>query len=366
MPEYLDDPSVLTKDKLKSELLAHNVDLPSGNPTKDVYVQLYLKELTSQNAQPSPDTLDAFSSDEELPPPPLSDRNRSSAAKSSKKVLLGELDVTMLTDQSLRDELLIHGLDAGPIVASTRKLYEKRLQKLLDNDPPTSQVILADTKVTSNGSADPELYSDQDDEVTETPAQTEMAPEPVPVLERPLRSRGKGPLTAHAQNLQHTTFCLKVEKIAASEQTVSLEKEDVLKELLHSDLSSPTGISATCRRPIKGAAERPVTSSQLWNESLLFSPLATQTASVVENRITNRLAGVPRSSGLNSSPSRPVFAPPSAGQSKALSRGTFPWVKLLLLAVLAALFFFIYQTMEPNSISPFNVAEVGGARDENP
>lgn len=124
--------------------------------------------------------------------------------------------------------------------------------------------------------------------------------------------------------------------------------------------------SATCRRPIKGAAERPVTSSQLWNESLLFSPLTTQTASVVENRITNRLAGVPRFGGLNSSPSRPRFAAPSAGPSKALSRGTFPWVKLLLLAILAALFFFIYQTMEPNSISPFNVAEVGGARDENP
>lgn len=42
-------------------------------------------------------------------------------------------------------------------------------------------------------------------EVTETPAQTEMAPEPVPVLERPLRSRGKGPLAANDQNLQHTT-----------------------------------------------------------------------------------------------------------------------------------------------------------------
>lgn len=42
-------------------------------------------------------------------------------------------------------------------------------------------------------------------ELTETPAQTEMAPEPVPVLERPMKSRGKGPLTAHAQNLQHTT-----------------------------------------------------------------------------------------------------------------------------------------------------------------
>lgn len=79
MPEYLDDPSVLTKDKLKSELLAHNVELPSGNPTKDVYVQLYLKELTSQNVRPLPDTLDAFSSDEELLPPLLSGRNRSSS-----------------------------------------------------------------------------------------------------------------------------------------------------------------------------------------------------------------------------------------------------------------------------------------------
>lgn len=80
MPEYLDDPSVLTKDKLKSELLAHNVELPSGNPTKDVFVQLYLKELTSQNtSRHIPASLDAFSSDEELPPPPvLSSRNRSS------------------------------------------------------------------------------------------------------------------------------------------------------------------------------------------------------------------------------------------------------------------------------------------------
>lgn len=34
----------------------------------------------------------------------------------SGKVLLGELDVSVLTDQSLRDELLSHGLDAGPIV----------------------------------------------------------------------------------------------------------------------------------------------------------------------------------------------------------------------------------------------------------
>lgn len=78
MPEYLDDPSSLTKDKLKSELLAHNVELPGGNPTKDVYVQLYLKNLTVQNKRGTAATLDAFSSDEELPTPVVTSRSRSS------------------------------------------------------------------------------------------------------------------------------------------------------------------------------------------------------------------------------------------------------------------------------------------------
>ncbi|MEQ2244452.1 hypothetical protein ILYODFUR_017285 [Ilyodon furcidens] len=79
MPVYLDDPSVLTKDKLKSELLAHNVELPTGNPTKDVYVQLYLENLTAQNKKHvTAAALDAFSSDEELPPPVVSNRSRSS------------------------------------------------------------------------------------------------------------------------------------------------------------------------------------------------------------------------------------------------------------------------------------------------
>lgn len=121
--------------------------------------------------------------------------------------------------------------------------------------------------------------------------------------------------------------------------------------------------SATCRRPIKGAAERPVRSSELWKESLLFSPNTTKTSSDMENRLTNRLASVPRSTASNApSSSRPVFAAaPPAGPTKAVSRSAFPWMKLLLLALLAALFFFVYQTMEPNSISPFDVADVGGA-----
>lgn len=76
MAEFLEDPSVLTKDKLKNELAANNVPLPSGEHKKEVYVQLYLKNLTVLNNKKSP-PIDAFSSDEELPAPVVSNKSRS-------------------------------------------------------------------------------------------------------------------------------------------------------------------------------------------------------------------------------------------------------------------------------------------------
>ncbi|CCD67954.1 Emerin homolog 1 [Caenorhabditis elegans] len=42
------------------------------------------------------------------------------------------MDVSQLTDAELRDSLKSHGVSVGPIVATTRKLYEKKLIKLSD------------------------------------------------------------------------------------------------------------------------------------------------------------------------------------------------------------------------------------------
>ena len=77
MPEFLADPSVLTKEKLKSELIANNVSLPGGEQRKDVYVQLYLQHLTARNppAVAQPD----FSSDEEREPTTIGARGRGAA-----------------------------------------------------------------------------------------------------------------------------------------------------------------------------------------------------------------------------------------------------------------------------------------------
>ncbi|XP_028426566.1 thymopoietin a isoform X1 [Perca flavescens] len=430
MPEYLDDPSVLTKDKLKSELLAHNVELPSGNPTKDVYVQLYLKTLTANNKKHvTSTTLDAFSSDEELAPPVVSSRSRSSGRKATRKTdkfRPDELDVTVLTDAGLKDELLKHGVDVGPIVASTRKVYEKKLQRLLDEGPTQlllPKLVLTEMQVNHNhnGNSESDLYSDKEDEVTPEPV---AEPEPVPVVERPVRSRGKTPVTTRTRSSQHHTIVaedlrpvltdqvqlksnkrvhhrldsparaeppstssrpsqlqeeelglrlprpskdsfhkpvallntalFEVEKIAAGDQAPKVEENDVLKELFPNDISSPTGITATCRRPIRGAAGRPVKSSDLWNdENCLFSPKTTKTtsssSSYTENCTVNRVTSLPPST----SSSRLLSAAPPAGPTKAAPRSVSLWIKLFLLAVVAAFLFLVYQAMETNSINPF-------------
>lgn len=81
MAEFHENPSLLTKDRLKSELAANNVPLPSGDHKKEVYVQLYKKNLTAQNNKKSPPA-DTFSSDEELPTPVVSNKSRSGKVSS--------------------------------------------------------------------------------------------------------------------------------------------------------------------------------------------------------------------------------------------------------------------------------------------
>uniref|UniRef100_A0A3Q2TCB3 Thymopoietin a n=1 Tax=Fundulus heteroclitus TaxID=8078 RepID=A0A3Q2TCB3_FUNHE len=371
MPEYLDDPSVLTKDKLKSELIAHNVELPSGNPTKDVYVQLYLDRLTAQNkkkhaAAAAPD---AFSSDEELPPPAVSNRSRSSgrkATKKSEKLHPEEVDVTALTDEDLRDELRKHGVNVGPIVESTRKLYEKKLQKYLDDGPV--QPLPTELQVNHNGNSESDIYSDKEDEEVAVPEPViEPEPEPVPVVERRVRSGVKTPVstrTGSSSSSRHQ----KVEKISASEQNLKVEK-DVPKELFSGDMNSPTGISVSCRKPIRGAAGRPVISSDLWNEEISFASPTTKTSSYsyTESHAVNRVSSVnpsasfasftASSSSSNASSSTPFVTAPSAGPSRAVRRSMPLWKKLVLFGVLATFLIFVYLAMETNSVSPFQASE---------
>ncbi|XP_051974933.1 lamina-associated polypeptide 2, isoforms beta/gamma-like [Xyrauchen texanus] len=210
MSEFLEDPSMLTKDKLKSVLLAHNVALPNGDQKKDVYVQLYLKNLTAQNKKSS-SSPDVFSSDDELPPAPMiSNKSRSGrkATRKTDKVRPEDIDVTELSNEGLKDLLLKYGSNAGPIVASTRKVYEKKLQKLLDQGPPEAVAPTTDlTRIdgNQNGNTDSDQYSDKDEEAPAPVSVPEpvVEAEPIPVVERLVRSRGKTPVTTRTRSSQH-------------------------------------------------------------------------------------------------------------------------------------------------------------------
>lgn len=50
--------------------------------------------------------------------------------------------------------------------ASTRKLYEKKLQRLLDDgpaQPPLPQLVLTEIQVNHNGNSESDMYSDKED-----------------------------------------------------------------------------------------------------------------------------------------------------------------------------------------------------------
>lgn len=53
-----EDPARLSKSRLKSDLVAHNVALPPANSNKEVYVELHLRHIQRKSAA-------EFSSDEE-------------------------------------------------------------------------------------------------------------------------------------------------------------------------------------------------------------------------------------------------------------------------------------------------------------
>ncbi|XP_075998598.1 thymopoietin b [Genypterus blacodes] len=329
MAEFLEDPSVLTKDKLKNELTANNVPLPSGEHKKEVYVQLYLKNLTVLNEKISA-PVDAFSSDDEFPAPVVSNKSRSGrkATRKTDKPRTEETEVTELSDEDLKRQLAKHGVESGPIVASTRKVYEKKLQKLLElpseetpSVPEAPADITALPKVDSNqnGNSNSDQYSDKEDEEV-------AAPEPVPVVEK-ARSRGKTPVTGRTTSSRRQTKIVE-EKLV--EETPKKSGESVVEDILANEINTPTGISATCRRPIRGAAGRPLKPSEYWLDESRLTKTETRTYS----ESFSRVGGAASSS------------------SKAPARRGFLSVmlNLLILVMVAGGLYYAYQNLDASQV----------------
>ncbi|XP_027754826.1 thymopoietin isoform X1 [Empidonax traillii] len=443
MPEFLADPSVLTKEKLKSELIANNVSLPGGEQRKDVYVQLYLQHLTARNppAVAQPD----FSSDEEREPTPLGARSRGAAAagrKATKKTdkprpeEKDDLDITEMSNEDLQEQLVKYGINPGPIVATTRKLYEKKLLKLMEQGPelkaPVPLPAIPTTENTrQNGNNDSDQYSDNEedpktelmlekreplkartktpvtlkqkkvvehnqtysqDEVTETvwtsgssksgplqafsrestrvsrrtprkrvdataqlPIDDAVISESTPIAETILTSSNETLVVNRVPgNFKHAAPTLSVSELSdmprrtpkkplmtaeVLERTATEERKverDILKEMFPYEASTPTGISASCRRPIKGAASRPIEHSDFRMDesfSKYVEKYGTSTDIKSEKLPTKKERSIPL------------------------------WIKVLLFVVVSVFLFLVYQSMETNQENPFSkYLNIGSAK----
>ncbi|XP_004742982.1 thymopoietin isoform X4 [Mustela nigripes] len=370
MPEFLEDPSVLTKEKLKSELVANNVTLPVGEQRKDVYVQLYLQHLTARNRPPlaaganskgPPD----FSSDEEREPTPVlgsgaavSGRSRAAVGRKATKKTdrprledKDDLDVTELTNEDLLDQLVKYGVNPGPIVGTTRKLYEKKLLKLREqgtesrSSTPLPAISSSAENTRQNGSNDSDRYSDNEED-----SKIELKLE----KREPLKGRAKTPVTLKQRRVEHNQVVNRVTgnfkhaapilpitefsdiprrtpkkpltRAEVGEKTEERRIErDILKEMFPFEASTPTGISASCRRPIKGAAGRPLELSDFRMEESFSSKYI------------------------------PKYVPLADVKSEKTKKGrSIPmWIKILLFVVVAIFLFLVYQAMETNQGNPF-------------
>ncbi|XP_033370170.1 thymopoietin isoform X5 [Parus major] len=425
MPEFLADPSVLTKEKLKSELIANNVSLPGGEQRKDVYVQLYLQHLTARNppALAQPD----FSSDEEREPTPLGARSRGAAAagrKATKKTdkprpeEKDDLDVTEMSNEDLQEQLMKYGVNPGPIVATTRKLYEKKLLKLMEQGPDLKgpvplPAISATENTKQNGNNDSDQYSDnEEDPKTElrlekreplkartkttvalkqkrvvehnqvgnrvpgnfkhaapTLSVSELSDMPRRTPKKPLMTAEQEETdcphqcflnhvghnqscdmlnTAMIEETEEITECFKTPKVTGwlpiikvLERTTEERRieRDILKEMFPYEVSTPTGISASCRRPIKGAASRPLEHSDFILEES-YSKYAQKYGASADTK--------------------------SEKPAVKKQRPVPLWIKVFLFVVVSVFMFLVYQSMETNQGNPFskymNIVTQGSAK----
>lgn len=110
--------SSLTKEELRKALISHGIDLPPISASKGELVLLYQEHVT-----PTDDKSGDFSSDDEE----VAFNDNKTPKKSSNSLVESAVDISAMDDDTLFLSLKEHGVEVGPIVASTRPFYEKKL-----------------------------------------------------------------------------------------------------------------------------------------------------------------------------------------------------------------------------------------------
>ncbi|XP_039657940.1 LEM domain-containing protein 1 isoform X8 [Perca fluviatilis] len=269
MSQFVENPAHLSKFRLKSDLVAHDVALPPSKSKKEVYVGLHLQHIGQKNAVD-------FSSDEEDQVQDVSDKEEDTEMP----------DPSGLTDDDLKAALLELGVKAGPIVASTRALYEKKLRKLLQSNGHgclngvEKGVLYSDSEEEEENGEEEDKELGSEGEKEETVKQSDQAQQGSSQMEsrRSLSTSSDTEIELNGSNVQkHWSRSNRLDmpivdtmknqslyytpKASPYKWKMKLTQEpvkDTFKDMFPNTDATTTGIYATRRRPIKGAAGRPV------------------------------------------------------------------------------------------------------------
>ncbi|XP_007560820.1 LEM domain-containing protein 1 isoform X5 [Poecilia formosa] len=228
---FVQYPAHLSKSRLKSDLVAHNVELPPAGSKKEAYVALHLRHVDQTNAA-------NFSSDDDDQEDVVAGGDPESAE---------ELDPSALTDNDLKALLFKYGVKAGPILASTRAVYENKLRKLLQSAEEGE----------SNEAENAVLYSDSDEEDVSEENEDEEK-ELVGAQEKKAEALEPNQQQSNEMETWSAPSACSYSKPEHWSRSSRDPGRDILKDLLPDTKTSPTGIYASPRRPIKGAAQRPI------------------------------------------------------------------------------------------------------------
>ncbi|XP_025909264.1 thymopoietin [Nothoprocta perdicaria] len=338
------------------------------------------------------------------------------------------LDVTELSNEDLQEQLTKYGINPGPIVATTRKLYEKKLLKLMEHGPELKSAVPPPTVTSSaentrqNGNNDSDQYSDNEEDpktelrlekreplkaktkapvglkqrrvvehnqtysqdgITETlwtsgssksgplqafsrestrvsrrtprkrvdavaqlPVDDAVMSESTPIAETILTASNESLVVNRVSgNFKHAAPTLSISEFSdmprrtpkkplmtaeVLERTHTEERQverDILKEMFPYEVSTPTGISASCRRPIKGAASRPLEPSDFRMEESFSSKYVPKYGTATDMK---------------------------AEKPPVKERSIPRWIKILLFVVVSLFLFSVYQSMETNQGNPFS------------
>ncbi|XP_014002007.1 LEM domain-containing protein 1 isoform X5 [Salmo salar] len=282
MPVFVEDPAQFSKPRLKSELIAHNVTLPAVESKKQVYVELYLKHIVQKSAAD-------FSSDEE-DDDVVEVQDSQDFEEEEKDPEM--LDPSVLTDDKLKTTLLKYGVEAGPIVGSQQGSPET--VSLMEENLHVDMWFESRIPLSSSG---PEIKRGNN-------RSSNQGPCPRPYWQEAA--------TVDKYTMTNRSLFI-TPKTSLFKRQIKEPVTDVLMEMFPETEPTPTGIAATRRRPIKGAAGRPV---QFKYPDLPASPMTLQ-----------RWAVEPRLVPL--------------------------WVQILVFFIVACLLYLIYASMEDGLANPF-------------